>query len=202
MSSRWVFFALCWLAVVVSGSAVLMIHSQTPGEEGGRSPGRWPASSHIPRRADRPTLVMFAHPKCPCTRASIEELAILMARCQGLVNARVVFFKPEDAAEDWNETDTWKNAAAIPGVEVQTDKNGSEAATFDAAISGHVVLYDAQGQLLFNGGITEARGHSGDNEGLTAIIDLLHGKTSQPATPIFGCPIQEKKPGSLVVKDS
>lgn len=200
MNHRWVFLTLCWLALVVGGSAVLLIHSQTPGEAGG-PPERWPAASGIARGSQRPTLVMFAHPKCPCTRASMEELAELMARSQGLVDARVVFFKPEEAGENWALTDTWKSAAAIPGVTVQTDIDGREAALFQAATSGQVVLYDARGQLLFQGGITEARGHAGDNEGLAAILDLLqHGKTPLSTSPVYGCPIQDKKSASVAAK--
>jgi hypothetical protein len=144
---------------------------------------------------------MFAHPKCPCTRASIEELSTLMARSQGLVDARVVFFKPEDADENWAITDSWKRASAIPGVIVQTDSEGLEASNFRATTSGQVVLYDAEGRLLFSGGITEARGHEGDNDGRSAVLDFLrHGKSVFTATPVFGCPIQEKTPDKIAVK--
>jgi hypothetical protein len=192
MNLRWVFFTLCWLAVAVSGSALLLFHSQTPGEAG-RAPQQWPDASRIGLAAGRSTLVMFAHPKCPCTRASIEELSTLMARSQDLVEARVVFFQPEDATADWAVTDAWKKAAAIPGVAVQTDTEGREALNFQVSTSGHVVLYDANGRLQFTGGITEARGHAGDNDGRSAVVQLLrHGESPLSATPVFGCPIRKK----------
>ena len=116
------------------------------------------------------------------------ELAILMAHCQGLVNARVVFFRPSGSHEDWTHSDLWQAAAAIPGVTVQADEDGREARLFHAETSGHTALYDARGQLIFDGGITASRGHSGDNDGREAIMALLHGKTTERAqTPVYGC---------------
>ena len=44
-----------------------------------------------------------------------------------------------------------------------------------ATTSGHVLLYDAGGVLRFAGGITDGRGHEGDNAGLDAALALLRG---------------------------
>jgi hypothetical protein len=50
------------------------------------------------------------------------------------------------------------------------------------------LLYDTAGRLLFSGGITAARGHSGDNAGREAIVALLAGApTDRTQTPVFGC---------------
>ncbi|HEY6421580.1 MAG TPA: hypothetical protein VIX59_21490 [Candidatus Binataceae bacterium] len=35
------------------------------------------------------------------------------------------------------------------------------------------MLYDRRGRLLFSGGITGARGHFGDNAGVSAIVALI-----------------------------
>jgi hypothetical protein len=52
------------------------------------------------------------------------------------------------------------------------------------------LLYDSHGDLLFAGGITSARGHSGDNSGREAIIQILNNQTEEhQGTPVFGCPI-------------
>jgi hypothetical protein len=123
------------------------------------------------------------------------ELAILMAHCQGLVNAHVVFFQPSGSSEDWTHSDLWRAATAIPGVTVQADQDGREARLFHAETSGHTALYNAQGLLVFDGGITVSRGHSGDNDGRDAITAWLHGRTSElTQTPVYGCLIL--KPGS------
>jgi hypothetical protein len=197
------FFALLWLAAVGCGTGILLVYDYTPGKDEKSAPKSWSASSGIPHRTDLPTLVMFAHPKCPCTRASIGELAALMTQCQGKVNATVVFFRPKGTGEDWAHTDLWRSAAAIPGVTVRADEDGREAANFQATTSGRVVLYDAGGRLLFSGGITESRGHSGDNAGRIAIVDLLkHGVAADRATPTFGCSLLNPEAKDFAIQAS
>lgn len=131
-------------------------------------------------------LVMLAHPRCPCTRASLAELARLMAQADGRLSADVFFVQPAGTADDFVDTDLWRAAAAIPGVRVWRDRDGRTAAGFGADTSGQVVLYSAAGRRLFQGGITAARGHEGDNLGHAAVLAALDG--DRPAdTPVFGC---------------
>ena len=67
-----------------------------------------------------------------------------------------------------------------------------EARLFEARTSGHVVLYDAGGRLLFSGGITRARGHVGDNYGRQQVSSLLRNHTVRVADgPVFGCPLED-----------
>jgi hypothetical protein len=137
---------------------------------------------------------MFAHPHCPCTRASLGELALIMARFQGKLDAHVLFYRPADLKAEWSQTDTLRTAASIPGVTVSEDLDGSEAAVFHAVTSGQVLLYDAHGHWIFEGGITESRGHAGDNDGRDAIIALLTSGTARyHTTPAFGCSIQDER---------
>jgi hypothetical protein len=180
-----------WLAVVLGGTIEMTRYANTPGGSG-EAPKGWPAESHIPLDANRPTLVMFAHPRCPCTRASLGELAVLLARFPGQVNARVVFLKPTETGTNWEKTDLWRAAASIPGVTVSTDNAGSEARRFHSETSGQTLLYDRSGVLQFQGGITLSRGHAGDNPGRGALQELLRGGHSdQIVTPVFGCSLFE-----------
>jgi hypothetical protein len=186
-----IFIAACalWLAVIVAGVGYLWGYESTPGVAAS-APDRWPAGSRIKPAADRATLVMLAHPHCPCTRASIGELARLMTQAQGRVTAYVLFVKPPEFSGGWEQTDLWASAAVIPGVTVVRDDDGVEAGRFGAATSGQTVLYDASGKLLFSGGITAARGHAGDNAGRSAIVSLLTSRESeQKETPVYGCPL-------------
>jgi hypothetical protein len=113
-----------------------------------------------------------------------------MAHSQGLVNAQALFVKPAGLGEAWEKSDLWTSATDIPGVSVTTDDNGVEARRFGSVTSGQVALYNAEGQLLFTGGITGSRGHFGDNDGRTAILSLLaKRKTAKTETPVFGCPL-------------
>jgi hypothetical protein len=181
--------SLVWLLVVGAGIKLLWEFSLDPGIETA-PPIQWPAASLIPRATDRATLVMLAHPHCPCTRASINELAVLMTRCRGKVDAYVAFYRPAGFASDWTETDLWASAAEIPGVSVLRDDEGVVARSFNAATSGKVLLYDEQGVLRFSGGITAARGHAGDNSGRGAIVAfLIERKSSGSEGPVFGCPL-------------
>jgi hypothetical protein len=113
-----------------------------------------------------------------------------MAQTQGRLTAYVLFLKPTGFSDDWEKTDLWRSAADIPGVKPVIDYDGNEARRFHAATSGQTVLYDAEGRLLFSGGITMARGHAGDNAGRSAIISLINaGIAEQTVTPVFGCPL-------------
>jgi hypothetical protein len=92
--------------------------------------------------------------------------------------------------QDWDDTDLWKAAQSIPGAHVISDLDGEECKRFHATTSGETFLFNERGELLFSGGITFSRGHSGDNVGRSAIESFLRGQ--EPAcrhTSVFGCPI-------------
>jgi hypothetical protein len=131
---------------------------------------------------------MLAHPRCSCTRASLNELAILMTRAAGRLSATVIFVRPDGTPPGWDDTDLRRTAAAIPGVHVLTDSAGLEASRFGAWTSGQVCYYDAAGRLAFSGGITAGRGHEGDNAGRSSLEARLAGYDSGPRhTAVFGC---------------
>jgi len=187
-----------WLGTTMAGMAILWKTENVPGIQMA-VPAQWPAASGIAPAPGIPTLVMFAHPRCPCTRASVGELERLIAQCNGRVRAHVIFYKPHGASDQWAQADLWRSAAAIPGMDVRCDEEGAEAARFGATTSGFVVVYDASGQLRFSGGITAERGHSGDNEGRSAIVAILNGQPPRlTSTPVFGCSFFG--PGSKCVK--
>jgi hypothetical protein len=205
--SQLLLFALgaLWLCAVSAGLWVLWTFDNSPGVAA-NSPAQWPSDSHITRATDRPTLVMLVHPRCSCTRASIGELAELMARAHTRPRAYVLFLKPPEFADDWEKSPLWHSAAAIPNVTVVRDDNGLEARRFGAATSGQTILYDSNGLLLFSGGITVARGHAGDNAGRAAILALLDREVpEQTGSLVFGCPLvapsdpwQSQEPRSYV----
>jgi hypothetical protein len=176
-----------WLLIVLAAMVVITNYSNAPGGPS-LSPAQWPAESKIARDSKLPTFVMFAHPHCPCTRASVGELAVFMARCQGRVQAHVLFLEPDITPPDWEHSDLWQSASSIPGVKVAWDRNGAEAKRFGSDTSGHCVLYAPDGKLLFQGGITVARGHWGDSPGLAAVTGQVTGKiVNEVRTPVFGC---------------
>jgi hypothetical protein len=157
-----------------------------------RAPGEWPEGSGIGFDSERCNLVMFAHPECPCTDASLEELKVVMTRARGRLSPTICFFDPESAPSTWAQTRLVKAARQIPGLKVIIDVNGVIAAKFGAQTSGQVLAFDKRGRRMFEGGITESRGHAGDNRGCAAIIALARGETIEPAqAPVFGCALRD-----------
>jgi len=185
----WAAFGLGWLSASIVGLVMLAGYSNSPGDASA-GPRRWPTNSAIPISPERATLVMFVHPHCPCTRASLGELEKIVARCPKGATTWVVFFRPSATSDGWEETDLWRTADSIPGVHVVRDVDGQLAGRFHVHTSGETLLYDAAGDLLFSGGITLACGHSGDNAGASAVTSYLAGHSpGYCQTPVFGCPI-------------
>lgn len=180
-----------WLPTVCYGVGILWTYASTPGHPA-EPPLQWPANASVSRGNGHATLLMFAHPQCPCTRASLSELAVLMAQTHGQVEADVFFYIPAGESSGWAKTDLWQAASAIPGVRAFTDPKAAAAQQFGVFTSGQALLYEATGRLLFKGGITALRGHPGDNAGRSAVTALVQGQLP-PAnalpvvTPVFGC---------------
>jgi hypothetical protein len=148
----------------------------------------FPPSSAVRLVSDKLTLVLFVHPHCPCTRASLHELDRILAETQNKVSVTVVFTIPDGVGADWEQGDLWNSAKRIPGLRVMRDQGGGEAHRFDVEGSGHVLLYAPSGKLLFSGGITASRGHEGDNVGRSAIVSfVLNGHAPVSHTAVFGC---------------
>ena len=189
----WIGIVAIWVIVVAFGMRTVLNYENSAGTPGD-PPEKWPAQSHIPRTAGVPTIIVIGHPKCPCTRATIGELALIMARLQNRVTGVAVFVRPHDAPEGWDDTDLRRSAAAIPGVTVMTDLDETEADIFNAQVSGQTMLYNASGKLLFSGGITAARGHAGDNIGRSSIVSLVSsGSAAQNRPPVYGCALRSPK---------
>ncbi len=184
--------ALTWVAALGYGMHVLWNYETTPGPSS-QVASDWPSGSIVRRQPDQPTLLMVAHPFCPCTRASIAELAQIMAHAPDGVTASVLFVKPSGAGPDWDDTDLRRSAAAIPGVSVLTDDNGVEAARFGTKTSGHTLVFDRNGSLVFSGGITATRGHAGANAGESAVLAALRRQApEQRRTSVFGCSLAQR----------
>jgi hypothetical protein len=187
---RVVSFTAIWVLAVGFGLLKLQNYSTLPAL-GAAPPTRWPASTKLVRRPGRLTVVMLAHPQCPCTRASIGELAIAAAQTGGRLDINVVFL--ESPAFEL-ESDLWRSAAAIPNITLIADPGGAEIANFGVRASGHTLVYDTGGRLVFSGGIVSARGHAGDNRGREAIVELArYGRSNVTTSPVFGCALQDRQ---------
>lgn len=176
-----------WALALATGTLLFVRYQFTPGDET-RAPLAWPADSALTRDPSRPTLVLFAHPGCSCTRATLAELQVVMSRVEAPFTAQVVFVQlPGVDAMDTRDG-SWEEAGRVPGLERRVDVGGVEAGRFAALVSGYTVLYDTAGRLAFEGGITASRGHVGPNVGRSSLISLLrHERTEIDRTHVFGC---------------
>jgi hypothetical protein len=141
---------------------------------------------------------MFLHPHCPCSYASVEELSRLLAKANGRSSVHVVFIRPAQFPQRWEQTDLWRAVEGIPDVQVSVDIGGVEAQRFGAVTSGSTLVYDASGALLFQGGVTGGRGHAGDNPGKSAVLAAIqHGRAEYDKSSVFGCSLIDRpRPGS------
>ena len=180
---------LVWVVVAVLGFWSLALYENRPGS-GANPPSEWPDRSLFSRVSDGPTLLMFLHPHCPCSRASLEELGHVLSASPDDLRVFVVFCKPDGAPDGWEKSTLWQQAAAMKGINVSWDERDEERRRFDARTSGQVLLFDRHGRLAYSGGITGARGQAGDNPGRAAVEAILRGQPpSSRSGPVFGCPL-------------
>lgn len=178
---------LLWVVAVGAGLKTLLVYQTTPGENGSGST-RWPSETALKAAPGKMTLVMILHPRCPCSRAGVAELARALAKAVKRPTTYAVFVRPKGVPGEWEKTDLWMTVSGIPDVQVYADEAGAEARRFGASTSGQTLLFDEHGRLVFRGGITGSRGHEGANAGRDSVIAFLNG--SQPNRTdsfVFGC---------------
>ena len=196
MSKRTATFLVAGWAVLVAAGFVGLARYKSIAGSMAEAPARWPVATKLVRKGGRPALVMFAHPHCSCTRASLAELNRLAA--ERSFDTLVVFISPLGAPADFVQSDLWRSAAAIPRARVVRDEGGVEAQRFGAGTSGAALLYSGDGTLLFRGGITPARGHEGDSFGRERVLALLDGRPAdRHDAPVFGCQLADSSTANL-----
>jgi hypothetical protein len=184
-----------WMALLLAAFAYLAYYDTRPGEVG-KVPERWPSSSSFGplTSSSQTSLLLFLHSRCPCSRASLDELERLMPSLEHAekpIQVTVAFYRPASRDETWVKSDLWRKAVAIPGVRVISDPDGTEAERFGARTSGQALLFDGEGRLVFQGGLTPARGHTGESAGKQAILSFVRsGKAEWERALSFGCDLK------------
>jgi hypothetical protein len=189
LAPAWLFGIVVWLAVMAGSYAWLLRYSFAGGRTS-VAPRTIPAGLGMSPRLTRPQLLLALHPRCPCSRATVNELAKILTRAPQACDVTVFMYKPPGEPDSWLESGLL-DACRRMGCQIRPDPGGRLAASLGNLTSGGVVLYDAGGKLRYQGGITGSRGHEGDNAGEQAIIEILLGRRSgHKSMPVFGCPIQ------------
>ena len=155
----------------------------------------WPHELSIEHATDARTLLFFVHPRCPCTSASIDELASLLQslREEHRPEVRVVVRMPtgvdgDDAStNDWSDSRLRTRLAKLASAPLIDDQGGELALRFGATASGVVLLYDSNGACCYRGGITSSRGHRGPSLARRTLRSILEGTVATGRAPVFGC---------------
>lgn len=197
---------IVWIIALAAGFLLLWRYAYEPGRAADAK-REWPAASRVARDPHRPTLVLLLSPGCPCSQATLAELARLLARAPDRAAIRAIVDDSHSHAGDMPagktqiektpiaETRLWQTLQTLPGVDAIIDRDGREAAAFGAYVSGQTFLYDAAGRLQFSGGLTAARGHEGDNDGVDAVVAMLTGgRVPIDRTPVYGCVLEGASP--------
>jgi hypothetical protein len=181
--------AVVWVLLVGAGFHWLATYKTTPGAQQ-EAPRLWPTGSGLTPAPGRSSLLLFLHPQCDCSRATLEELRVILNGARN-VSALVVVEQLDGVPLQGG---SWEAAKSMPGATLVFDRDGREAKRFGARTSGQVDLYDAAGRLQFAGGITASRGHAGDNTGRRAVEDFLAGRPARwDSHAVFGCALDDAR---------
>jgi hypothetical protein len=179
-----------WLGLIAGGYVWLLRYSFASGKTS-VAPRTLPSFLATTTTASRAQLVLSLHPRCPCSLATLRELAKILSRAPNASDVTVLMYKPASAPDSWLEG-ALLNECRRMNCQVRPDADGNLAASLGSLTSGQVLLYAADGSLRYQGGITSSRGHEGDNAGEDAVIEILQGnRISHQPIAVFGCPIQQ-----------
>jgi hypothetical protein len=182
------------VAATLLGMIAMLAFNGTAGSQMA-GPAHWPDGTAVERSHTGPTILVFAHPFCSCTSATLEELdSVLRSRKTGAQAPAIrILFSRSDPT--WKPGDLWRRAAKVAGASPGWDENGKQARLFGVRTSGLVLLYDARGILLFQGGITSSRGHTGANYSARRLAAALDSGRSAGSShsQVFGCALFDSR---------
>jgi len=177
-----------WASAAGGGLYAVTAHGAAPGNV-----AEAPASlAGNLRSAGRATIVVTAHPSCPCTRATLHELARIAREVKGAADIVLLFAGKGD--RDRVAAELRRSAEGIAGARVVEDPDRAIAKSLGAHTPGTVLFYDTRGALRFSGGITRARGHEGSSAGADTLRSLVAetGPSAPATTPVYGCPLASR----------
>lgn len=191
------FIVFVWASALVVMFAQLFGYGAAAGTRGPHPATLHEVGALEPAGDGRWTLIVFAHPRCPCTRATMEEFKRFHGVHRARIATTVVLYAPDDADAAWTHGAIASSIGGMGSVRTVTDPGGVLARRFGVFTSGHVLAYDETGTLRYSGGITTSRGHEGRSDGTRALARLVGGG-SLPADSgaaaeytVFGCPLHD-----------
>ena len=184
-------FCGLWLMAVCSGMVAFYDYSFTQGASPA-TPASFPKQSRLPRIDGQRCLLMFVHPMCGCTNASVEQIRRLyhdiQAAGHSVPQLTFVIRQPSATEPAWSSTSVLQLCNSVPGASLIQDYDGSESRLFGVTTSGTCCLFDNNGQRIFVGGITIARGHQGPAPSAWQLKRAItEGHITDEHFQVFGC---------------
>ena len=119
-----------WAIGLVSGFSLIVSHNFATGNVSS-APIEWPDGINLESDANHPTLLVFIHPQCPCSSATIGELERLLADVNQQVKCTILMVCPSDHVDQWMKSKNTERSKSIEGVQIVVDVDGTTAAKFD-----------------------------------------------------------------------
>lgn len=169
-----------WLGAVAWGIHATMSYESTPGKTA--TTPRVQLASH----ESKWSIVMVAHPMCPCTAASLKALKAVVAEHRDAVECKVVFVggRPESVSQNMQLADQIGTAS----IEWVSEEEAAES--YGAFTSGQTFVYGPEGDIAFSGGITPGRGVDQPQFAVKLFRSLFAGKAAGSSVPVYGCGLQ------------
>src|SRR3954470_1075599 len=96
----WLLVLLVWLGLIAAGYAWLLRYGFAPGRIAS-APKIVPPSVAPSNYAGHAQIFLALHPRCPCSRATVKELAKILSRIPETINTTVLLYKPANEGESW-----------------------------------------------------------------------------------------------------
>lgn len=188
-----------WILLIGAGLSLFSWYSTTENslQHKHRAPSVLPVSDKVLSVQGKKTCILFLHPHCPCSKATLTEWQRAVQAGSSTTTFYAVFFGGDGSVTEqkkWlSHTYLWNAVAHLPSVVSLIDSGSVLSSQFGAYTSGFVVLYDNNNKLLFSGGLTVARGHEGYNSYsrmLSEMLSLDSTSITSVTSPVYGCGLQ------------
>jgi hypothetical protein len=179
--------AALWTMGLLVAVALFTMWAAREEQKASAKSHNWPEGAPLTLDPARLTLLLFVHPQCRGTEATLQTLARVMERCAGHANVTIMMYEDPALLAHWKGSPIKSEAESIPGAMVREDHMGEAADFFDVATSGSALLFAPDGSLLYRGGITPGLGQAGEGEVLQTWLIEGRGVRHEP---VFGCSLQ------------
>jgi len=128
--------------------------------------------------------VLIASTDCPCSVATLSGLRAAVDSHPDSTVCEIVFI-----GEVNRNAPAYRIAGQIKNATIVEDKVGNVMRRYGAATSGQTFIYDPNGKLAYQGGLTAGRGVD-DPRFAMEVYETVRTKNIKPYSPAYGCSLE------------